>query len=102
MKPLTILELQVLSAVLQVNETPYGATIKDFLARLGQDHALATVHSTMMQLAHRGFLILTPTRPENPRRGERTRNVASITKSGREAVRYTLELVAKLWSAKAA
>lgn len=96
MKPLTILELQVLSAVLQVNETPYGATIKGFLARLDQDHALATVHSTMMQLAYRGFLILTPTRPENPRRGERARNVATITKAGREAVRYTFELIFNL------
>ena len=92
------LELAALLAVARLGEEAYGLAIRrDLAARLGRDHSVGAVYTTLQRLEDKGLLASHASAPL-PVRGGRSRRHFTLTGAGTRALRAAQRQSASMWA----
>ena len=92
------LELAALLAVARLGEDAYGLAIRrDLAARLGRDHSVGAVYTTLQRLEDKGLLTSHASAPL-PVRGGRSRRHFTLTGAGTRALRAAQRQSASMWA----
>ena len=90
------LEQLVMLAVLRAGTDAYGVSIRrEIEARAGRALTLGTVHKTLTRLEDKQLLESHPGDP-TPVRGGRRKRMFTVTRSGRVALRESLEITRRM------
>ena len=88
----------VLLAVWKLGDNAYGVTIRERVAKdTGFKWTFGAIYKPLKQLAHKGFVAKTSSRPY-AERGGRSRYMYTLTSSGEEALRKIRKIQKSLWN----
>lgn len=92
------LELAALLAVARLGDDAYGLAIRrDLATRLGRDHSVGAVYTTLQRLEDKGLLASHASAPL-PVRGGRSRRHFTLTGAGTRALRAAQRQSASMWA----
>lgn len=92
------LELAALLAVARLGDDAYGLAIRrDLAERLGREHSVGAVYTTLQRLEDKGLLTSRASDPL-PVRGGRSRRCFTLTGAGARAVRDAERRAASMWA----
>src|SRR4029078_1375326 len=92
------LELAALLAVARLGDNAYGLAIRrDLAERMGGDHSVGAVYTTLQRLEDKGFL-KSRTGDPLPVRGGRARRQFKLTGAGARAIRDAERAAAAMWA----
>ncbi|GLC24460.1 PadR family transcriptional regulator [Roseisolibacter agri] len=92
------LELAALLAVARLGEEAYGLAIRrDLAARLGRDHSVGAIYTTLQRLEDKGLLTSHASAPL-PVRGGRSRRHFTLTGAGTRALRAAQRQAVSMWA----
>jgi len=90
---LTFSEQQVLLAILRLQPSGYGVSIRDEIkARTGKEHSFGSIYAVLERLERNGMVVSREGEPTNARGGRR-KLYFQITGTGQEALRASLNAV---------
>ncbi len=92
------LEEMILLVIANLDNNAYGLNIRNFIRqKCDRSVSISTVHSTIHRLENKGFLRSKYSHTNSPERGGRPKLLFTITSSGRDAIKATMELRNALW-----
>ncbi|MCJ7581594.1 MAG: PadR family transcriptional regulator [Candidatus Aminicenantes bacterium] len=97
MKPLTVPEEILLTAILRLEDNAYGVTIRKKIAQVtGQDIGYGTLYNILAQLVRKGYVSKSRSAPTSER-GGRSKIFYRLTASGLKALLDARLLQKKIW-----
>jgi PadR family transcriptional regulator, regulatory protein PadR len=93
---LSMLELQVLSACMSLHPSAYGVSIQEHIERrAGHEPSSGSVYATLERLEEKGYVRARQGEP-TPERGGRRKLYFTVTASGQQALRQSLQAIRSL------
>jgi PadR family transcriptional regulator PadR len=92
------LELAALLAVARLTDDAYGMAVRrDLVERMGRDHSVGAIYTTLQRLEDKGLLSSFASAPL-PVRGGRSRRRYLLTSAGTRAIRDAARSTASMWA----